>query len=167
MKQIERWPPWEVTSLERQLQELSLTVRFLTDPELHHVRDWLARLLVVRSCGYLEQTVLEVSRYYIDSRSGGLVRSFARSWLERGRNPGPEALEEAVGRFDISLAQDLCAFLNEDDQRLRRELMFLIDRRNRIAHGLNEGIGSRKALELVEVSRAIADWFILRLNPYR
>lgn len=70
-------------------------------------------------------------------------------------------------RFDQLLCDDFTAFLDADDQRLRRELEFLVDRRNRIAHGLNEAIGSRKALDLKAVACEIADWLVLRLNPNR
>jgi hypothetical protein len=165
---IERWPPWEVESLQRQLADLVATIKRLDDSKdegVHEIQAWLARLLVVRACGYLEQVVFEVFRHYVDGRSGGLVRVFARGWLERTRNPGPDALEEWVARFDASLRDELVLLLDEDDQYLRRELAFLVDRRNRIAHGLNEGIGSRKALLLVDVARRIADWFVLRFNP--
>jgi len=57
--------------------------------------------------------------------------------------------------------------LEADDQRLRRELAFLVDRRNKIAHGLNEGIGTVKALALKDVASEAADWFIARFNPGR
>lgn len=126
---------------------------------------WLARLLVVRSCGYLEQTAFEVCRSYVGRRAGGPVRSFALSWLERTRNPTPDALRELVGRFDARYAEELWDLLNGDDERLYRELSFLVDRRNRIAHGLSEGIGSRKAIQLKNVAVELADWFVLRFNP--
>jgi hypothetical protein len=55
--------------------------------------------------------------------------------------------------------------LDANDERLARELAFLVDCRNKIAHGLNEGIGSQKALALKDVAVEIADWFVLRFNP--
>lgn len=128
---------------------------------------WLARLLVVRSCGYLEQVVDEVGRELMQQRSGGVVRSFSQSWLPSHRNPWPDRLVEWVSRFDTSWSAELWELLDEDDERLRRELSFLVDRRNRIAHGLNEGIGVRKALDLQGVAGEVADWFIRRFNPNR
>src|SRR5665213_1902078 len=143
------WPPWEVTSLRQKLDGLADVV---ADPAVHGVPhealDWLARFLVVRSCGYLEQTVSEVARGYLRERSGGPARAFASSWLERVPNPTPEALTALTGRFDSVWSVDLDDFLAAEDQRLSREISFLVDRRNRIAHGLNEGIGSQKALAL-------------------
>lgn len=133
----------------------------------HEVRDWLARLLVVRSRGYLEQTVLEELRGYVHRRSGGPGRAFGRSWLERGRNPSPEALTTRVRRFDAEWSSHLIELLEEHDQRIRREVAFRVDRRNKIAHGLNENVGAVKALQLLEVARDLADWFIGRFNPQR
>lgn len=72
-----------------------------------------------------------------------------------------------MGRFDSTLASEFAALLDADDQRLRRELAFLVDRRNRISHGLSEGVGLRKALDLSSVSSEVGDWFILKLNPER
>src|SRR5688500_9615639 len=93
------WPPREIRQLEQKLDVLAASTG-KAGPEVNdEVRAWLARLLVVRSCGYLEQTVVEVCRGYVDAKSGGLVRTYARSWLERSRNPSPDNLLEAMGRF--------------------------------------------------------------------
>jgi len=164
----EQWPPWPITSLRSNLDDLARLVdtTAVGTPHAEHL-PWLARLLVVRTSGYLEQTVHEVTRAHIAHRSGGVVRSFAHSWLERSRNPRPDALEQLVGRFDASWAEELTSMFEEDDQELRRELSFLVDRRNKIAHGLNEGLTPRKALTLIPVAETVADWFILRLNPTR
>ena len=166
MSSVYRWPPLEVAGLKSKLEALTGLVA-VSPKELgqEDTTGALARFLVVRSCGYLEQVASEVCRGYITGKSGGPVRAFARSWLGRHRNPTPENLEELVGRFDAQLLDEFQYFLDEEDQRLRRELYFLVDRRNRIAHGLNEGIGSQKAAVLKEVACEVADWFILRFNP--
>lgn len=161
------WPPRELASLERRLDELISITRSNDRGLSSEIRSWLARLLVVRSCGYLEQVTVEVFRAYVDAKSGGMVRSFARSWLERSRNPTPERLLDAVGRFDDLLRQDLSELLELEDQRLYRELCFLVDRRNKVAHGLNEGITPVRALRSSEAAKEIADWFVLRMNPLR
>jgi hypothetical protein len=157
-----------VTRLQESLNELAELVE---EVQRNHAdgpeAGWLARLLVVRSCGYLEQVIDEVSRELMQGRSGGVVRSFSQSWLPSHRNPGPERLGEWVNRFDTAWSVELGELLDDDDERLRRELAFLVDRRNRIAHGLNEGIGIRKALDLRNVAIEIADWFIRRFNPNR
>jgi hypothetical protein len=160
-----RWPPVEVEALRARLDELEAIVR-TPSPELsQEARDWLARLLVVRSCGFVEQVVVSVARGYVHGSSGGRVRAFSESWLQQSRLPTPEALSEIAGRFDGSWADELLLVLLENDEHLHREMYFLVDRRNKIAHGLSEGVGTVKALALKEVACVVADWFVLRFNP--
>jgi len=72
-----------------------------------------------------------------------------------------------VGRFDANYRDEFKAMLDDDDGHLRREVGFLVDRRNKIAHGLSEGINRSKALQLKDIACELADWFILRFNPSR
>lgn len=163
-----QWPPWDVTSSLRNLQLLR---EIVNDPRSFGVEaeplGWLSRLLIVRSCGYLEQSVFECARGFVQAKSGGLIRSFSLTWLERTRNPKPDALEELAGRFDALLRDELQLFLDQDDARLRRNLYALVERRNRIAHGANEGATRESALEMATVSEEVANWWILALNPFK
>jgi RiboL-PSP-HEPN len=162
-----QWPPFVVTSLRENLAALRVVTED-SDKNLEpEVRSWLARLLIVRSVGYIEQVVVECCREHVRQRSGGMVQNFAHSWLERSKNPSPENLAQLLGWFDQGLRDEFEDFLHEGDERLYRDLSFLVDRRNRIAHGLNEGIGAQRALELVDAGQDMVDWFILRLNPHR
>lgn len=156
MSRIAAWPPWIVKSLRSNLDELSLIVSDARgfEPE---VLAWMSRMLVVRSSGYVEQTANAACVGHVEQKSGGPVRSFARSWLERTRNPSPDALAELVGRFDMSYQEDFITLLDRDDQRLRRELSLLVDRRNKIAHGFNEGISRDKAIALKDVALEVGD----------
>jgi hypothetical protein len=165
MRRTQSWPPWEVTSLKYKLNELA---ELVAKPAAfdHAVLPWMSRILVVRSSGFVEQTAKEVCRAHVSAKSGGRVRTFAMSWLEQSKNPSPDTLCELVGRFDLSYQDDLLELLEQDDQRIRRELAFMVDRRNRIAHGLNESITRDKALLLWSVAIEVSDWFILRFNPY-
>jgi hypothetical protein len=157
-----QWPPKLVSSLRQNLDEYSEVVRNCVDADtLQH----LTRLLVIRSSGFLEQSSFEIARGYIEHRSGGLVRTFSMSWLERTRNPSEANLVELIGRFDANLQFEFDAFLHANDDLLSRELHFLVDRRNRIAHGLNENLNRDKALTLKDVSVTIAEWFITHLEP--
>jgi len=72
-----------------------------------------------------------------------------------------------VGRFDSSWARELASLLDANDQTVRREVHFMVDRRNRIAHGHNECLTARRALALIDSAHVLADWFILRMNPTR
>jgi hypothetical protein len=164
---VTHWPPREVTEIRRRLDELEQLVRVPVDEVSQDARDWLARLLVIRSCGYVEQTVIAVGRGYLSGRSSGPAKSFGDSWLDRGPNPSPSALAALTGRFDSSWAVQLGELLDEGDQRLHRDMAVLVDRRNKIAHGLNEGIGTVRALQLKGSACEVADWFIRRFNPAR
>ena len=55
--------------------------------------------------------------------------------------------------------------LDDNDAELRRDIGLLLARRHGIAHGLNEGLSTQRALELMNASLYVADWLILRLNP--
>lgn len=168
MVEVSRWPPWPVTSVRSNLDDLVATTQdAAADKVASEILSSLSRFLVVRTSGYVEQAVHEVVRAFVSGKSGGQVRTFAHSWLERSRNPSPEALGGLLGRFDAALQAEFEAYLDEDDQRLKRDLSFLVDRRNAIAHGLNEGVGYERALTLVASAVHVVDWFILRLNPNR
>jgi RiboL-PSP-HEPN len=160
------WPPANLARLKTSLDQLAEAVvnrpSHRTDDE--HV--WLTRFLLLRVCGYLEQVTFETARGYVQAKSGGLVRSFAMSWLDRSKNPSPDNLLNLVGRFDLVLVEDLRTLLEADDQRLHRELSLLVDRRHKIAHGLNEGITQSKALSLKADVETIADWFVQNLKPH-
>lgn len=158
------WPPWPVRSLEKQLDSLRDAVR-ANDSRPDDEQIWLTRFLVVRACGYLEQVVYETITGYIQERAGGEMRAFAMSWFNKSRNPSPDNLLEVVGRFDENWKSDLNDFLGSGDGSHQQELNLLVSRRNQIAHGLNEGLNTRKALDMVELARRVADWFIVRFNP--
>lgn len=164
---VTRWPPFVVTSLAQNLSTLREATKD-DDRKLEpEIQAWLARLLVVRSAGYIEQGVAECSREHVRARSGGWVQAFAHSWLERSKNPSPENLTQFLGRFDHTASNEFDEFLRQDDERVYRDLASLIDKRNRIAHGLNEGIGKDRAVTLSASAVDVVDWFILKLNPLR
>lgn len=151
-------------SLEKSLDLLAEAVRQPNDRD-DDEQIWLTRFLVVRTCGYLEQVVQESVRSHLQSMAGGTVKSFSLSWMTKSRNPSPDNLLDVVGRFDESWRTELQDMLDADDKFLHRELAMLVHRRHQIAHGLNEGMNSRKALDLVKIAKSLADWFIRRFNP--
>ncbi|MFI6781966.1 HEPN domain-containing protein [Micromonospora sp. NPDC050276] len=165
MAKANHWPPRNLYGLKLQLDALADAVgerpRHRTDDE----QVWLTRFLVVRTCGYLEQVVYEAAREHVRQKSGGRVRTLALSWIERTRNPTPENLLDLISRFGDDFFNELESILDEDDKRLRRELKLLVDRRNKIAHGLNEGMTQTKALSLKRDVEAIADWVLANLKP--
>lgn len=125
----------------------------------------LARFLVVRSCGFLEQVAEDRCIAYLTAKSHPRVVAFGTSWFGTGRNPTPGNLVKLVGRFDPSWGQSLQDLFDKDDELLKREIAFLVDRRNKIAHGRNEGIATRKALDLAASATEVAGWFIDYVDP--
>lgn len=129
------------------------------------VTGYLARFLIVRSCGYLEQVVDESCRAYLKSKAAPGAAAFGSSWLGHGRNPMPKALERLVARFNLGLEAELEELFSLDGGYLGDQIASLVDRRNKIAHGMNETTGAQKALNLVDAATKTADWFVLRLDP--
>lgn len=159
------WPPSELAKLERGLIELADSVRTRPAHRTDDEQIWLTRLLVVRSCGYAEQVLYQCAIRHLEWRSGGTARSYALSWLERSINPSIDNIVRTLGRFDATLADEFDQLCDHNNGELRNDLSALVSRRHGIAHGLNEGMGSQRALALCDVARFVADWLILKLNP--
>ncbi|WP_214108081.1 HEPN domain-containing protein [Acrocarpospora catenulata] len=159
------WPSLTLQNLDRKLNSLAKLVEYPAPEEPDQVTQALARFLVVRTCGHLEKTVQECFQVYIEHKSFGRVRLFSRSWTARINNPEPERLIEMVGRFGPELQRDLRELFENNDSELKREISLLINKRNLIAHGESEGVGSRKALDLLNYSQLLTDWFILNFDP--
>jgi hypothetical protein len=159
------WPPWQLQSLKANLDSLAQAVAERPPGRSDDEHIWLTRFLLIRICGYLEQVAHETVRGFIQAKSYGMARSFAISHLARSRNPTPDNLIEVLSRLDVRLGDRLRDLLNESDQRLYRELSLLLDRRHKIAHGLNEGLNAGKVLQLREDAEQVADWLIQELDP--
>lgn len=164
------WPPFEVTSSAQKLVALREIVDNPVDERGRklpvEVISWLSRLLVVRACGHLEQVVRACSRGYLERKSGGPAGAFGLSWLDKSRNPKRTALEEHLERFDPAWSVAFSAFMEADDERLHRDLASAVDKRNRIAHGENEGASRDQALRLCCALEEISDWWVTQLNPH-
>lgn len=160
-----QWPPRPLLPLRQGLDELAEAVRNRPRERSDTEQIWLTRFLVIRTCGHLEQVAYETARGYISVKSGGLVRAFAESWLAHTKNPTPDNLLELVGRFKVELRDNLNTLFEKEDQRLRREISFLVNRRNKIAHGMSEGVGTTKALSLKADAQLVGDWIVANLDP--
>lgn len=159
------WPPQDIRPLERSLDDLAESVRNPPKERGDDEQIWLTRFLIVRSCGYLEQVLHECTISHLQFVAGGTARSYAMSWLSRSINPSPENVVRTLGRLDMNFADDFQQWLDDNGGELNHELSALISRRHGIAHGLNEGFGSRRALALYDIAKIVADWLVLRLNP--
>jgi hypothetical protein len=160
------WPPNEVLSSKTSLDDLEATLEIASsDHPEYPYRDWLGRFLVIRSAGYIEFAVSAIAREHVRRKSGGSVEAFALSWLDKSRNPSRKNLAEFLARFGQEIRIAFDTFMDDDDERLDRELAFMIDRRNRLAHGENESVNVAKAILLKDVAVEIVDWIAEALNP--
>ena len=159
---MESWPPREIERHERSLDEL---VTMLQDKRSGD--EYLSRYLTVRACGFLEQCIRLLSRAHVEGRSGGTVRSFALTHLERMNNPSPGTIAGLLGRFDASLPDEFALFLDKDGGVTRQELEGLVQKRNLIAHGENEGVRPTTALKHAEMVRNVVDELARLLHPER
>jgi len=159
------WPSLEIIHLRDSLEATVQLVNRTPRDQPDEVTRALARFLVIRACGYLERVAEEACRSYIRARSTPQIAQYGASWLGRGSNPTPEHLVQLVNRFDSTWATELETTLCADDELLWREIALLVDRRNKMSHGLSEGTGSRMALDLAAHARTVGEWFVVRFDP--
>ncbi|MGA4668812.1 HEPN domain-containing protein [Propionibacteriaceae bacterium Y1923] len=152
-------------SRNRLVELRKLLDNFSSGSESPEVQGELARFLVIRSAGYIENTFETCIQHFTAAHSHPFVASHVRAGLFRGRNPSPDVLIERTRSLNDNWAADLEEYLNEDDSRVRRELQYLVDRRNRIAHGQSESVNRRKALDLADLALALGDRFTDLFNP--
>lgn len=165
MSELRPWPPRDLRKLEVDLDELAQSVESPPRERTDEEQIWLTRFLVVRACGYLEQVLHRCMFEHIHQKSFATVRSYSLSWLDRSINPSIDNLQTSIGRLDSGLALELKNLLAENDDELYQDISALVARRHAIAHGANEGMGSKRALALYLSSKRVADWIILRLCP--
>jgi hypothetical protein len=161
-----RWPPSDLLYLERSLDELAESVRERPEHRTVDEQVWLVRFLIVRSCGYLEQVMHRCAMGHLQETSYGTARSYSLSWLSRSINPSVENIRNTLGRFDAGFVEEFESMLLEGAGELSNDLGALITKRHAIAHGESDGLGDRRALDLYEMSKKLADWMIRRLCPY-
>jgi hypothetical protein len=160
-----RWPPSELARLEASLDELAESVREKPENRSDQEQAWLVKFLIVRSCGYMEQVMHICATGHLREKSYGTAKSYSLSWLSRSINPSAENILSTLGRFDAEFADEFREMLDKDNGSLANDLGALITKRHAIAHGENEGLGARRALDLYETAKQVADWMILRLHP--
>ena len=160
------WPPHEVQLSRSRLVDLVGVVGAYRDESPGGgVQAALARFLAVRSCGHIEFTFDECTAEFARRASHPKIANHVRGGLFRGRNPRPGVLADRLHAMSPEWAHEFNAYLDGDDKRVRRELGLLVDRRNNISHGQNEGLGVRKALDLSGLALEVGDWLSLRLDP--
>ncbi|GAB3574614.1 hypothetical protein GCM10027406_04900 [Leifsonia lichenia] len=159
------WPSYALATSRTRLEELIEEVDAL-DVEVSSGTDQaMSRFLVVRACGHIEFTFDEAFCAFAESKSSPIIATFVRTQFFRGANPGPKRISDTLRKLEPVRADRFDQFIDDNDQRLRRELSFLVDRRNKIAHGQSETVRKRRALDLAGVALEIADWVVYELDP--
>lgn len=161
------WPAAELQLLEQGLDETIRLVNRLGRQDDEEATAVASLFLVVRASGYLEQVLLVALRAHIVANAESRIANFTVSGLPRSANPSAEYLANLFKRLDPAWASELNELLDDNNRRIRDDLKFLLEVRNKIAHGASQTVGRRRAVELARVSKDLADWFIRRLSTAR
>lgn len=163
MVKVKAWPNADIRTARHEFANLinEVDARFREDPS----DSILSRFLLVRSSGYLEYGFETVLCGWAEMQSSPRVSSFVRSNFGRGRNPSPEKLCDVLGRFDTELRIKFEERISEDDDHVKREISWMVDRRNKIVHGLSENVRASKALDVARICYGLVDWLIEELRP--
>ena len=126
------------------------------DPD---VLQCVSRLTIIRSSGHIEFSTRECIFTYVGNTSSHEMQYFVRNTLRSGPNPKADALEKLLGKFQSDLDKEFRNFLKINDYKLK--LNALVDMRNRISHGENEGVDRRAALQYATMAIEIGDEILL------
>ena len=158
------WPTLELQNSKKKLKELiDLLDEFGNEPP--EVSSELARFLVVRSTGYVEHLFDTCIQCFAEAHSHRFVARHVESGLHKGRNVNPDTLLKRIKPFSDEWHKDLEEYLDADSGHIKRELKFMVDRRNRIAHGMNESINRRAALDLAKIALDLGDLLMDIMDP--
>lgn len=160
------WPSLKILSSRNQLEKLRKTLEDYPTDDIE-VEAALCRFLVLRSCGHVELCLEQGVVDFLEKTAPPHVHGYIRSGMFKGRNPWPNRIEELLGAFFDDWGRQIKEFLDADDELLNRELKFLIQKRNSIAHGQSEGVARRKALDLCDYAILLADKIIDIVAPVR
>ena len=150
----------EVRRLRQSLDDLFARCNQTRDPEI--LGD-LSKYACVRTCGFLERSILSLARSKCEHGAWGEGQAFALSWLERAPNPRAAEVLRLVRRFSPAWELELKSLLDIDER--AQALNALVGIRNDIAHGRNQGISLRQVREYKEVCVLIVDWLQDKLEP--
>ena len=157
------WPKRDVRIARQQFKNLieQARDRFREDPS----DDVFSRFLLIRSSGYLEYGFEKTLCDWAEGQASPKVAGFVRSNFGKGRNPSPEKLRDVLGKFDSELRARFDMRIAEDDDLVKREVQWMVDRRNKIVHGESENVTASRSLKIAERCSELVDWLIEELRP--
>jgi hypothetical protein len=125
----------------------------------------LSRFLVIRTVGHVEFMFDSCIAHFAEAKSHPAISQYVKSGLFRGANPSPELLSRRLNALSAEWASDFAELMDADDGLFGRELSFMVDRRNKIAHGRSESVNRRKAVDLSQIGLDLGDWLVQCVDP--
>lgn len=166
-----------LTGLQAQIKKLRITMldrSYRDDDALqslaNEVRSNLSRLLLLRSCGYLEYAINTAVKEWTEENHSLVYKDFIEPSLTRGSKANRERINKMVGIFAPHYADEMKEFLlfkrtGELSDR-GGEISEMIKFRNKISHGLSDQLDTESALDFAELALEVGDKIIEFMNPY-
>ena len=124
----------ELVSQLASLQSLLNRTDEATGGNIELIGHW-GRYLCVLTAGFLENALAIVYAQYVKDTASPAVANFATRRLEDISNPKAARFIETARSFNERWAEELDAFLNEDDQRRKNAIDSIMNNRHQIVHG--------------------------------
>lgn len=123
------------------------------------MRGYLFRYGSVLICGAVERSVEIIVLERLTSKAHPRVLNFVKAHFKRGHNLDCAAIEELLGRFDISWKSSFCDFVQQNAD-VKEAISSCYAVRNSVAHGGTASIGSARLSELYSASKRLIDGLI-------
>lgn len=161
------WPPNEARQSLSNLLSLRdlLSKCFKENDRYFDQVPELAKLLVIRSCGHLEVVSTSCFLAFVDRHSNSVVSGYVSQTYRSWTSPEPKNLRNLLNRLSKKSGEQFAAFLELQGQEFSSELGSLVDKRKKIAHGQNENVTARTALQYCAEAVAVGEWFVEYFRP--
>lgn len=170
MTEVQEWPPHEVQQSMQRLDDLEGLVQSLLEQQEScndDVVSSLAKLLVIRCSGHLEVTSSSCILCFIERHSESVVSDYARSQYKKWQNPNPDNLKRILSSISNVASVAFSSYManGKDTVDLSAEIGSMVKERGKIAHGDNDSVTPRKALQFYRATLQVSDWFIDYFRP--
>ncbi len=123
----------ELKKLEGAIQDVHDEVNALPDNfKSDNILEAASQIMTIWISGYLQLSLREIFKTYIERHSDWRVVSYARSKVERSPNPTFWSILEQLKSFDETFAVELRKYAPD---RIVSRVNELVEQRNNIAHG--------------------------------
>ena len=104
-------------------------------------RVWLAQIMTIWTCAYLEHTFRTRVLEYSSQGSDEATANYVRNQIQRVRNPSVMKMCEVLGRFNAGWKE---RFRENAGEPMLDSITSIVQQRNRIAHGEQTDITVRQ-----------------------